>query len=103
MEAESLPQQAHRSDEGQSRRPQQIRPHLLRDNVETVTADGTDQPALFGTTLSVTVEAPDSWKVVRKTNGRTEIIGLWKLSDDGNALTDSFTGYHANGSVSNLH
>lgn len=73
------------------------------DNVETVTADGTDQPALFGTTLSVTVEAPDSWKVVRKTNGRTEIIGLWKLSDDGNTLTDSFTGYHANGSVSNLH
>jgi len=46
------------------------------DNVETVTADGSDQPALFGTTLSVTVEAPDTWKVVRKTNGRTEIIGV---------------------------
>jgi hypothetical protein len=73
------------------------------DNVETVIADGTDQPALFGTTLSLTVEAPDSWKVVRKTNGRTEIIGVWKLSEDGNTLTDSFTGYHANGSSSNLH
>jgi hypothetical protein len=73
------------------------------DNVETVVADGTDQPGLFGSTLSVTVEAPDSWKVVRKTNGRTTIIGLWKLSDDGSTLTDNFTGYRADGSTSNLH
>jgi hypothetical protein len=73
------------------------------DNVETVVADGTDQPGLFGTILSVTVEAPDSWKVVRKTNGRTTIIGLWKLSVDGSTLTDSFTGYRPDGSTSNLH
>jgi hypothetical protein len=26
------------------------------DNVETVTADGTDQPALFGSTFSITVQ-----------------------------------------------
>jgi hypothetical protein len=73
------------------------------DNVETIVADGTDQPGLFGSTLSVTVEAPDSWKVVRKTDGRTTIIGLWKLSADGNTLTDSFTGYRPDGSTSNLH
>ncbi len=73
------------------------------DNVETIVADGTDQPGLFGTTLSVTVEAPDSWKVVRKSNGRTTIIGLWKLSADGNTLTDSFTGHRPDGSTSNLH
>ncbi len=73
------------------------------DNVETIVADGTDQPGLFGSTLSVTVEAPDSWKVVRKTNGRTTIIGLWKLSADGSTLIDNFTGYRPDGSTSNLH
>jgi len=73
------------------------------DNVETIVADGTDQPALFDTTLSITVDGPDHWKVVRKTNGHTTIIGIWELSDGGNTLTDSFTGYHANGSVTNLH
>ncbi|QNI34586.1 hypothetical protein H7849_12210 [Alloacidobacterium dinghuense] len=73
------------------------------DNVETVVADGTDQPGLFGTTLSVTIDSPNSWKVVRKTDGRIIIIGIWKLSEDGNTLTDNFTGYRANGSTVNLH
>jgi hypothetical protein len=73
------------------------------DNVETIVADGTDQPGLFGSTLSVTVEAPDSWKVVRKTDGRITIVGLWKLSADGSTLTDNFTGYRPDGSTSNLH
>ena len=70
------------------------------DNVETVVADGTDQPALFGTTLFVTVEGPDAWKVVRKTNCRTTITGIWKLSDNDNTLTDSFTSYQAISSTS---
>ena len=34
--------------------------------VDTVVADGSDQPALRGTTLSVTVKGPNSWVVVRK-------------------------------------
>ena len=73
------------------------------DNVETVVADGTDQPGLFGTTISVTVEAPDSWKVVRKKNGNTTIIGLWKLSPNDSTLTDNFTGYRPDGTTTNLH
>jgi hypothetical protein len=73
------------------------------DNVETIVADGTDQPGLFGTTLAVTVDAPDSWKVVRKKSGNTTIIGLWKLSPDGSTLTDNFTGYRPDGTTSNLH
>ena len=73
------------------------------DNVETIVADGTDQPGLFGTTISLTIEAPDSWKVVRKANGRTTIIGLWKLSPDGTTLTDNFTGYRPDGTTTNLH
>ncbi|HVH70437.1 MAG TPA: hypothetical protein VNB49_04920 [Candidatus Dormibacteraeota bacterium] len=34
--------------------------------METIVADGTDQPGDAGTTLSVTTLAPDAWKVVRR-------------------------------------
>src|ERR1700729_4333092 len=37
--------------------------------VDTVVADGSDQPALSGTTLSITVKGPNSWEVVRKMKG----------------------------------
>jgi hypothetical protein len=37
---------------------------------ERIAVDGTDQQAVQGTMLSVTAEAPDSWKVVRKKDGR---------------------------------
>jgi hypothetical protein len=72
------------------------------DNVETIVADGTDQPGLFGTTFSITVEAPDTWKVVRKNGGRMTIQGIWKLSHDGNTLTDDFTSYRPDGSTFHL-
>jgi hypothetical protein len=70
---------------------------------ETVVADGTDQPGHFGTTLSITVEGPHTWKVVRKTDGRTVIMAVWNLSEDGKSLTDAFTGYQADGSTRSLH
>ena len=73
------------------------------DNVETITADGTDQTGLFGTTLAIIVQDANNWKVVRKNKGRTTIIGLWQLSPDGKTLTDNFTGYHDNGTTTNLH
>jgi hypothetical protein len=73
------------------------------DNVETIVADGTDQPGLYGTTMAVTVQDGRHWKVVRRKNGRIEIVGLWELSADGKTLTDNFTGYHDNGSTTNLH
>ena len=66
---------------------------------DTVVADGTDQTAVFGTTLSVTIEKPDAWKVVRKSDGHTLLTGFWKLSEDGNILGDAFTGYRADGST----
>jgi len=66
---------------------------------DAVVADGTDQPAVFGTTLSVTIEKPDAWKVVRKSNGHTLLTAIWKLSEDGNTLGDAFTGYRADGST----
>jgi hypothetical protein len=72
-------------------------------DLETVVADGTDQPALFGTTLSITVAGPDNWKVVRKQAGQTIITGNWKLSEDGKTLTDAFTSKQPNGSMSTVN
>jgi hypothetical protein len=65
--------------------------------VDTVVADGSDQPALQGTTLSVTVEGPNNWKVVRKMKGRTLLTAYWTLSEDGKTLHDAFTQYLPDG------
>ena len=65
--------------------------------VDTIVADGTDQPATQGTTLSVTAEGPNNWKVVRKKEGRTIIMANWTLSADGKTLDDDFTGYQPDG------
>jgi hypothetical protein len=71
---------------------------------ETIAADGTDQPGGYGgTTLSVTVEAPDSWKVVRKKDGHVLLTANWKLSKDAQTLTDDFTFFAPNGSASNVN
>lgn len=69
---------------------------------EVIVTDGTDQPGYSGTTLAVIVEAPDTWKVVRKQNGRIVVIGVWKLSKDGVTLRDHFTAFAANGSPSTV-
>lgn len=70
---------------------------------ETIVADGTDQPGVFGTTFSVTVEGPNSWKVVRKTNGKILITANWKLSEDDKTLDDDFTILQPNGSEFNVY
>jgi hypothetical protein len=69
---------------------------------ENIVADGTDQPGLDGTTLSITVEGPETWKVVRKKDGRTLITAIWKLSKDGQTLSDAFTANRPNGSTFSL-
>jgi hypothetical protein len=69
---------------------------------ETIVTDGTDQPGVGGTTLSVSVEGPDAWKVVRKQQGRVLLTAYWKLSADGNTLTDDFTQFGPNGSRTNV-
>lgn len=69
---------------------------------EIVVTDGTDQPGYSGTTLAVTVEAPDRWKVVRKRNGRMLLTGIWSLSKDNSTLRDHFTGFAPNGSSSTV-
>lgn len=74
------------------------------DNVETITADGTDQPGLFNTTLAIAVQDGHNWKVIRKSKGHVQITGLWQLSPDGKTLTDNFTSYRDDGTVrTSLH
>jgi hypothetical protein len=69
---------------------------------ETIVIDGTDQSGMSGTTLSVSVERPDAWKVVRKKDGRMLLTANWKLSKDGNTLTDNFNEISPNGSTSTV-
>ena len=65
--------------------------------VDTIVADGTDQPAVSGTTFSITVKGPDNWEVVRKLKGRTLLTAHWTLSEDGKTLNDAFTQYLPSG------
>ena len=71
-------------------------------DTETLVADGTDQPGILGSTISIAVEAPGNWKIVRKQGGRTQLTANWKLSDDGKALTDTFIGNQPDGSTSRV-
>jgi hypothetical protein len=64
---------------------------------DTIVADGTDQPALSGTTLSITVKGPNSWEVTRKMKGRKLLTADWTLSEDGKTLNDAFTQYLPDG------
>ena len=67
---------------------------------ETVVADGTDQPGLPGTTLSVKAEDSRTVKVVRKQAGRIIVSAAWKVSHDGLILHDAFTAVQPDGSSS---
>jgi hypothetical protein len=67
---------------------------------ETIVADGTDQPGRYGgTTLSVKADGPDTWIVERKKDGRLLLRGTWKLSKDGNTLTDLYREFESDGST----
>jgi hypothetical protein len=67
---------------------------------ETILADGTDQPGLPGTTLSVKAEDSRTLKVVRKQAGRVVVSAAWKVSEDDRTLRDAFTEVQPDGSSS---
>jgi hypothetical protein len=69
---------------------------------ETVVADGTDQPGLPGTTLSVKAGDGRSLTVVRKQGGHVIISANWKLSEDGRTLRDAFTSVQPDGSETTI-
>lgn len=68
----------------------------------TVVADGTDQPTDFGT-MSVTFEDPNVWKFAGKKNGRVGSTATWRLSEDGEILSDDYIVYQADGSTLHLN
>jgi hypothetical protein len=68
---------------------------------ETIAVDGTDQPGIAGSTLSVGTDGPN-WKVVRKKAGHMLVRATWVLSKDGNVLTDDFTSFGQDGASSNV-
>lgn len=67
-------------------------------SAETIRPDGTDQPGLAGTTLSVTILGPGSWRLVRKQGSRILLAAYWNLSKDSKTLTDDITQFGPNGS-----
>jgi hypothetical protein len=67
--------------------------------VDTIVADGSDQPALGGTTFSITVKGPGHWMVVRKKDGTKLLSAEWTLSADGKRLIDAFTQYLPSGTT----
>jgi hypothetical protein len=71
-------------------------------STETIAVDGTDQPGIAGTTLSVTAVSSEEWRVVRKKDDRVEITGIWTLSKDGNMLHDDYTEIGENGKTFHL-
>jgi len=98
MEARFFPiSTPRRYDEGEPGSANKYTFIFSEPNSETVAIDGTDQPGISGTTLSVTEQGPRVWKVVRKRKGRTIVSAIWTLSEDGGTLHDSFTGYQPDG------
>lgn len=70
---------------------------------ETIVADGTDQPGVAGTTLSVKPENANSLMVVRKQDGHIIVSASWKLSQDRNTLYDAFTSLQPDGSKTTVN
>jgi len=70
--------------------------------VDTVIADGSDQPAIRGTTLSVEAQGPNNWVVIRKMKSRILLTAYWTLSEDGKTLHDDYTEFAEDGSKSTI-
>src|SRR5580658_8151020 len=66
---------------------------------ENIVVDGTDQPGIRGTLLSVKVEAADTWIVERKKDGRLLLKATWKLAKDDSTLTDYYREFESDGST----
>ena len=95
-------------DPTKSRLPDEMKVQSLGDNkyafdlgggTETIVVDGSDQPGYGGTLLSVKADAPDTWIVRRKKDGRLLVQATWKLSKDGGELTDNFREFEADSST----
>lgn len=68
---------------------------------EKIVVDGTFQPGIGGTMLSVAPDGPN-WTVTRTRDGRKLLTATWTLSIDGQSLTDDVTSFDENGAPSNI-
>lgn len=100
MEGEPIQKRAQRRNEGKVAGANGYAITFAPGAVDTIVADGSDQPALGGTTLSIAVKGSNSWVVIRKQQGRTLLTGYWTLSEDGKTLNDAYTEYKLDGSTS---
>jgi hypothetical protein len=62
-------------------------------------ADGSDQPGLDDTLLSVEAAGPDTWIVKREKGGQLWINATWKLSNHDSTLTDTYRQFGPDGST----
>jgi hypothetical protein len=69
---------------------------------DTVTADGTDQPIHFGSTMALTPEGDKSLKMVIKKDGKVTSSMTHTLSDDGNTQTIKGTNTRPDGTTSDF-
>jgi hypothetical protein len=72
----------------------------LGDSVNTILADGNDQPADFGRTLSLKEESPNVWRAVWKKDGKPIDEGRWTVQADGQSLVQEYTVHLRNGKSS---
>lgn len=71
------------------------------DDTDTIVTDGTDQPSKFGGTWSVKQQGPNTWRSVRKRDGKTTSTSTWTISDGGKLMTISTQGTQADGTSFN--
>jgi hypothetical protein len=71
----------------------------IRDNVETIIADGEDHPSGDGRTWALKRENSTRWRSVDKINGKTVAVSIWTISDDGQLFTSLTTGVKNDGST----
>jgi hypothetical protein len=66
---------------------------------ETIAINGSDQPGLDSTLLSVKAAGPGTWIVERKKGGRLWIKAVWKLSNHDRTLADTYRQFEPDGST----
>jgi hypothetical protein len=57
----------------------------------SVKADGSDQPAPFGSTVAMQAVDASTWQFTNKSNGKVIGHETWVLSADGKSMTRTFT------------
>jgi hypothetical protein len=67
--------------------------------VETIVADGSFQKGLYDSLLSAKAESPDTWIVARQKDGHLMLRATWKLSANGDTLTDYYREFAPDGST----